>query len=421
MRVLIAGGGIGGLTAALELHRVGIEVDVFESVPEIRALGVGINLLPHAVRILSELDLLPELRSTGIETLDLTYFNKFGQKIWTEPRGVAAGYKWPQFSIHRGELQMLLLSAVSKRLGTDRVHTNHHLKSFRETSDGKIEAHFIDRATGEDRGVYEGSALIGADGIQSTVRAKLYPEEGPPKWNGLIFWRGTVIAKPFLSGRSMFMAGYPDRKFIAYPISKKVSDESDGALALINWNIDVRVKNASMLKQEDWNRSGNINDFLHLFETWKFDWVDVPSLINGAKSVFEFPCVDRDPLDRWSFGRVTLLGDAAHPMYPMGSNGASQSIRDARALAEALKSNGDVPDALLAYDGVRRPATSQVVLSNRQSGPERVMAIAEDRAPGGFKDIHSVIPKGELEQIASHYKRLAGFDHERVNDGVNAL
>jgi 2-polyprenyl-6-methoxyphenol hydroxylase-like FAD-dependent oxidoreductase len=412
MWAMVIGGGIGGLTAALRLHAAGIEAHVYESVPEIHALGVGINLLPHAVKELTELGLLDALVATGVRTQELRYFSTFGREIWREPRGLAAGYRWPQISIHRGTLQLLLLAAVRDRLGADHIHTGHHLASFTERDSGAVEARFADRRTGAPVATATADLLIGADGIHSAVRAALYPGEGSPKWNGAILWRATTLSAPFLSGRSMFMAGHARQKFVAYPITPNA--DARGRL-LINWIAELRFEPSALTDREDWSRRGDVADFLPAFAGWRFDWLDIPDLIGCTEAVYEYPMVDRDPLDRWSVGHVTLLGDAAHPMYPVGSNGASQAILDARALADALASSDDIPTALNAYEAQRRPATARITLSNRQQGPERVMQIVEERAPQGFDDLDAVISRAELEAIAAEYKQIAGFDRDALN------
>lgn len=404
MRAIIVGGGIGGLTTALRLHAAGMDVLICESVRELRALGVGINLLPHAVRELADLGLLDALTATGVRTRELLYFNKYGQRIWQEPRGLEAGYDWPQISIHRGELQLLLLRAARARLGADNVRTGHHLDAFAQGAGG-VTARFVERGGARVVAEERADLLIGADGIHSAVRRALYPDEGPPRWNGAILWRGTTRGAPFLSGRSMFMAGHARQKFVCYPITAP----GDDGLATINWVAELRFDAATLPAREDWNRRGDPDDFLPRFADWRFDWLDIPALIRDAATVYEYPMVDRDPLPAWSVGRVTLLGDAAHPMYPVGSNGASQAILDARALSDALIAGADLPAALRAYEAARLPATARIVLSNRQQGPERVMQIVEERAPAGFTDLDAVISRAELEGIAAEYKQIAGF------------
>lgn len=412
MRVIVAGGGIGGLTTALALHAHGVDVTVFEAVKEVRPLGVGINLLPHAVAELAKLGLLEELDRTGVQTHDLSYYNKFGQLIWREPRGLDAGYPYPQFSIHRGRLQLLLLKAVRARLGAEAVVTARRLKHWRVQRDGRVAATLEDRHSGTEL-VETADVLIGADGIHSTVRSTLYPDEGMPKWNGAVMWRATTIARPFLSGRSMIMAGHQDQKFVCYPIGSPVEQQG---YALINWIAELRTDGRDLAEREDWNRPGRVEDFFPDFRGWRFDWLDVPALIRGASAIYEYPMVDRDPLPRWTNGPVTLLGDAGHPMYPIGSNGASQAILDASFLVQALAEAGQtVEGALLAYEAERRPKTGEIVLTNRQNGPEQIMQLVEDRAPDGFEDLDAVVGRDELAAIAARYKQVAGFDLASVH------
>jgi 2-polyprenyl-6-methoxyphenol hydroxylase-like FAD-dependent oxidoreductase len=411
MTILIAGGGIGGLTLALSLHQIGVPAKVFESVPELKPLGVGINVLPHAVRELIEFGLEDRLDASGMRTKELAYFSKRGQPIWSEPRGLDAGYKWPQFSIHRGTLQQILLDAAIERLGPENIRTSHHLASWTETADG-VRAEFIDKATGKPAGACEGALLIAADGIHSAIREKLYPQEGPPIWNGRILWRGVTPARAFLSGRTMIMAGHEVLKFVCYPISRE--PDADGHHQ-INWVAERHMPPTYQWRREDYNRTAKLEEFLPWFESWNFDWLDVPGLIRNCPRAYEYPLVDRDPLDRWTFGRVTLLGDAAHPMYPIGSNGASQAILDARVLTREILALGQSEAALAAYEAERRPATTDLVLLNRRNGPEQVMQLVEERAPDGYEVVTDVLSRQELEDIAANYKRVAGFQVEALN------
>ena len=412
MHVIVVGGGIGGLAAALSLHAAGIEVDVYETVPELKPLGVGINVLPHAVRELTELGLAERLSAKAIATEALVYTNRHGQEIWREPRGMHAGYRWPQFSIHRGELQMLLLEAARERLGAERIHQAHTAESVTPVVDGGDQAEVVFRTRAGERVRVRGDLVIAADGIHSALRAQFYPDEGEPLWNKRVLWRGVTEAEPFWGGRTMIMAGYQDEKFVCYPISPEVAARGR---SLINWIAELSFPALSAWRKEDWNRAGNLDDFLPRFEQWKIDWLDVSGLITKAAHVFEYPLVDRDPVDRWTFGRVTLLGDAAHPMYPIGSNGASQAILDARTLAYELSQDGDIDAALQRYENTRRPATSKLVLSNRQNGPEAVMQMAHERAPNGFERVEDVIDRAELEAVNARYKQIAGFDCETLN------
>lgn len=408
--VIIAGGGIGGLTAAMALHKAGVSVRLFERVAEVRPLGVGINLLPHSVRVLTDLGLQADLAASGIETADLSYYNRFGQLIWREPRGRAAGYAVPQFSLHRGELQMILLAAAKRMLGPDRIVTGHRLLSADEDADGV--AVTFERSVDGERVTVRGAALIGADGIHSTVRKWAYPEEGGPKYGGRVLWRATIEGAPFLSGRSMFMAGHADQKFVCYPISRTAADRGR---SLINWIAELAIPGDEPPHGADWNRKADKADFLPAFEDWTFDWLDIPRLIRETAEVYEFPMVDRDPLPAWSFGRRTLLGDAAHPMYPIGSNGASQAILDAEALAARFQAGGSVPAILKAYEGDRLGPTADIVRLNRRQGPEQVMQRVHERAPDGFDRLEDVIGREELEEVAARYKQTAGFDLTSVN------
>jgi 5-methylphenazine-1-carboxylate 1-monooxygenase len=411
MTVLIAGGGIGGLTLALSLHQIGVPCRIFESVAELKPLGVGINVLPHAVRELIELGLLDRLDASGVRTSELAYFSKHGKPIWCEPRGIEAGYKWPQFSIHRGTLQQILLDAVTERLGPENILTSHHLRDWTETSNG-VRAEFIDKATGRSRGSHDGALLIAADGIHSAIREKLYSLEGPPLWNGRILWRGITASDAFLSGRTMIMAGHEILKFVCYPISKQ--PDGNGKF-LINWVAERHMPPTYRWRREDYNRAANLDEFLPWFKDWRFDWLDVPGLIRNCPHAYEYPLVDRDPVAQWTFGLVTLMGDAAHPMYPIGSNGASQAILDARVLTREILAHGATNAALLAYEAERRPATTDLVMLNRRNGPEQVMQMVEERAPDGYNVVTDVLSVEELHTIAANYKRVAGFQVEGLN------
>jgi 2-polyprenyl-6-methoxyphenol hydroxylase-like FAD-dependent oxidoreductase len=393
MEILIAGAGIGGLSAALFLHQKGHRVHLFDSVAALRELGVGINIQPHAVRELDKIGLKERLAAVGNPCIEWGMFNKFGQTIWREPRGLAAGHGWPQISVHRGRLQAVLHDAVKERLGAGAVATDHRLVSFEERN-GRVTARFATGSTAE------GDVLIGADGIHSTVRRTLHPNEGDPIYNGAILWRGLARWPSYLTGGTQCFIGHPDQKFIVYPIEPPGADGTQ----LTNWICQVTTP--AMKNREDWNREGRFEDFLPQYEDWDFDWLDVPAMIRSTATVFEFPMVDRDPLPRWSFGRVTLLGDAAHPMVPIGANGGSQAIRDASAIADAFAAHADPIEALATYEQERRSTTAEIVLSNRQLGPEEVMKMAHERAPHGFVRIEEVIPHAELEAVSQRYRSV---------------
>lgn len=406
MKALIAGAGIGGLTTALFLHEAGIEVELFERADDIRELGVGINMLPHAVKALAGLGLMPALDAEGVRTRELVYTNRFGQIVWQELRGIDAGYEVPQISIHRGRLLGLIHRAVVNRLGGDVISTASRVDAF-EQSGGEVVAHF--RRHDGSRGEAHGDLLIGADGIHSAVRAVLYPEEGPPIWNGTMLWRGATPWPVWRDGRTMAVAGGNFAKFVYYPIEL---DRQEPETRLTNWAVMANTGDSgtSPLRPGDWSRPGVIDDVLPFVrDRFQLDFVDPASIIQATDGFYEYPNCDRDPLPRWSFGRVTLLGDAAHPMYPVGSNGASQAILDAGCLAMHLAAEPTVEAALTRYDGERRPATSAIVLANRQGGPEAVIDMVEARAPHGFDDIDAVASREERKSVVRGYASLAGF------------
>lgn len=413
MQALIAGGGIGGLTTALQLHRLGVEVTIFESVHEIEPLGAGINLLPHGARVLVDLGLEEQLAATGIQTRRIRYMTRYGQEIYSDPCGRYAGYKWPQFSIHRGDLQMLLLDAVRERLGAERLRTGHHLTRVEQT-ERAVTAHFIDRNTGRPAGAFTGDLLIAADGIHSAVRRQFYPDEGPAHFSGVMMWRGVAETEPFLDGETMIIAGNFQHKAVVYPISEKLRRQGR---SLTNWVMEIRVGGDEAPELEDWNRKGSLEEFFYAFEEWAFPDIDIPAILRATDTILRYPMVDRDPLPRWSFGRVTLLGDAAHPMYPMGANGASQAILDSVALAEELQGTRkeNVEAALKAYEEARLGPTAEVVYSNREYGPEAMLQIVDDRIESAGDRVEDVITRAEIEEITGGYRKVAGYDVEELN------
>ncbi len=409
MKVIILGGGIGGLATALSLHAAGIACRVYESSPEIKPLGVGINVLPHSVRELKELGLLPKLDQIGIRTQELVYATKRGEIVWREPRGEFAGYNWPQFSVHRGHLHMMLYEAVKERLGAAAVVTDHEAVDV--TQEGNIAtAHFKSRSSGAPLPEASADLVVAADGIHSSIRAKFYPDEGPPVWSRRILWRGTTVRKPFLTGASMVLAGYALKKWVCYPIR-----QLEGGLQLINWIAELTFDSTAIHAPEDWNRLGKLEDFMPAFEKWNFDWMPVADIIRGAQSVYEYPMSDRNPVPAWAFGRVALLGDAAHAIYPIGSNGASQAILDARKLAFELATRTSIEAALEAYQAERIPLTARLLELTRAEGPDAVLQLVEQRAPDGYADLEQVLPLAEREAVAARYKTAAGFDRETLN------
>jgi 2-polyprenyl-6-methoxyphenol hydroxylase-like FAD-dependent oxidoreductase len=407
--ILIIGGGVGGLTTALALHRAGLPCRVFEAVPEIRPIGVGINLLPHATGELAALGLEDALARVAVATKEAVFYNRFGQLIYREPLGRAAGYATPQFSIHRADLHAVLLHAFRSRVGPERLQLGWKCTGFEQDADG-VTVRFVDTATGAPRPSQRAGVVVAADGIHSAVRRQLFPEEGPPKYSGVNMWRGAVVWPAFLSGASMVRAGWlANGKMVIYPIR----DDADGhGRQLVNWVAEIETPK---YETRDWNRPGRLEDFIHAFEDWHFDWLDVPAMIRATERILEFPMVDQDPLPHWSVGRVTLLGDAAHPMYPRGSNGAGQAILDARCLADRLAEGGDPVAALAAYEAERLPATARVVLTNRTNPPDainREVWLRTGDKP--FAQIDDVISREELVALSDGYKRVAGYDRERL-------
>ena len=412
-KILIVGGGVGGLTTALSLHQAGIEAEIFEQAPELRELGVGFNVLPHAISVLAQLGLLAELDRVGIRTRELLYCNRFGQTVWQELRGSDAGYDVPQFSIHRGKLQGVLRRAVLDRLGPARIHTDCRLVGFEGQPD-RIVASFKSRE-GRETAAIEGAGLVGADGIHSTVRSILYPGEGPPIWNGTMLWRGATEWPVYEDGRTMFIAGGNAAKFVFYPIHM---DPARPQMRLTNWAIMARLSEGQVPppRREDWNRIGQREEALPFVrDNFSLGFLDPVALVEATETFYEYPNCDRDPLPRWSFGRVTLLGDAAHPVYPVGSNGASQAIIDAQCLARHLKVASSVPEAFTVYDAERRAAMAKLVVANRAGGPEGVIDLIEARAPDGFDDIDRVASHAEREAVVRGYASMAGFTREQVN------
>jgi 2-polyprenyl-6-methoxyphenol hydroxylase-like FAD-dependent oxidoreductase len=398
--VLIVGAGIGGLTAALELHRRGIACRVFESAPEIRAVGVGINLLPHATEVLGGLGLVPALERVAVETREAAFFNRFGQLIYKEPLGRLAGYAWPQFSIHRADLQAVLLEAVKARLGGERLHLGWHCTGFEQNQE-RVELAFRDRPP------VTGEALVACDGIHSVIRKQLYPAEGEPRYSGVNMWRGVTRWKPVLSGASMLRAGWlATGKLVHYPIRNPVDREGR---QLVNWLWEIETPS---YQRWDWNRPARVEDFIAGAESWRFDWLDVPAFLRAADLVLEYPMVDKDPLPAWSFGRVTLLGDAAHPMVPRGSNGAGQAILDARELGRCFS---EETDPLKAYEAARLGPTSSVVLENRRNPPDAILReVYERTGDRPFGRIDEVISEAELAALSERYKQVAGYDKVRL-------
>jgi len=403
MQIAIVGGGIGGLTLALSLHQVGVACRVVEAAPAWRPLGVGINLLPHAMRELTELGLGAALERVAVATQEVVFCNRFGQFIRREPRGRAAGYAWPQLSIHRADLHAVLAAAVHERLGPDAVEMDARCKEIAQDAGGvTLRLH-----NGES---VRAAAAIGCDGFHSVVRKVLHPGEGPLSYQGINMWRGVTRAKPFLTGASMVIGGWLEvGKLVVYPVRNAIDGEGR---QLLNWVAEIQSPRNVM---QDWNLEGRLQDFLPAFADWRFDWLDCAALLRGAERILEYPMVDREPLPFWTRGRVTLLGDAAHPMYPRGSNGAGQAILDARTLAGCLRRERDVPAALAAYEAARLASAYEVVLANRASGPDALLREVHRRTGDRpFARIEDVMSEAEMRELAENYQRIAGFERESL-------
>ena len=407
--IVIIGGGISGLTLALSLHELGIPCRIYEAAPAFKPLGVGLNLQPHGVRELTLLGLLPALHARGVETSEMGYYSRHGQHIFTEPRGRHAGYEWPQFSIHRAYFHEILIEAVHDRLGHDAIVVNAKCTGV-EQHDAGVTVHVVDAIGGQALPPVRGIAAIGCDGIHSVLRRQLFPNEGPPFYQNINMWRGVSRWTPFLSGSSMVQTGWLDvGKMVIYPLSQRPDAEGK---QLINWVAELR---SPRHVRQDWTLAGKIDDVLPIYGDWHFDWLDVGAMIRKAQIVLEFPMVDRDPLPFWTAGRLTLVGDAAHPMYPRGGNGANQAILDARALARCLKAAPDLPAALKAYEVERLGAANGVVLANRTASPDKILEVVHERSGGKpFRHIDDLFSRNELAAITDGYKRIAGFDKETL-------
>ena len=409
MTVLIAGGGIAGLTMALTCHEIGVPVRVLESVRSIAPLGVGINLQPNAIRELFDLGFADDLDQIGIEATEWALVGRGGNDVWSEDRGRAAGYRWPQYSVHRGRLQMLLYEAVLDRLGPEAVLTGHRVTGYRNTGDG-VTVH-VDTRDGSTTEI-TGDVLFAADGLHSAVRAQMHPTQPDPHWGGQILWRGASSGPPIRSGACFTLVGTLSQRFVHYPIS--AVDPQTG-LQLQNWIAELTVDPADGYEASSWNQSAHIDSFLPAFDDWVFDWLDIPSLVRGAPEVWEFPMVDRDPVETWVDGRVCLIGDAAHVMYPVGSNGASQAIVDARVMGAKLVEHGVGIDALRAFEDQLLEPLSQLVLRNRGHGPIGILGLVDERCGGYFDNIDDVIERHEVEEFMQRYKAAAGFAMESLN------
>jgi len=409
--VLIAGGGIGGLATALTLEQIGVPCVVLESVREMKPLGVGINLQPNAVRELYDLGITEaELDAVGVPAREWALVGLNGNDIYSEPRGRLAGYRWDQYAVHRGELHMLLYRKVVERIGADAVRLGARVTGYRKLPDGGVTV-YVARADGKHDEL-PAALLIGADGIHSAVRAQMHPDQPPIHWGGAIMWRGVTWAKPIRTGSSFVGLGTHKHRVVFYPISH--ADPKTG-LALINWIAEVTLNHADETLLGGWFREVPIDSFLHHFADWRWDWLDVPALIRGGEFAFENPMIDRDPVSTWVDGPVALLGDAAHAMYPTGSNGASQAIVDARVLGVAMCEHGATPAALAAYDARLCGPISKLILRNRGAGPFGLLNLVDERCGGQFDNIDDVIPLAERNAFMADYQAAAGFAKDALN------
>jgi 2-polyprenyl-6-methoxyphenol hydroxylase-like FAD-dependent oxidoreductase len=408
-RVIIAGGGIGGLATALTLHQIGVPCVVVEASREMLPLGVGINIQPNAVRELVENGIeYAALDAIGVPALEWALVGLNGKEVYAEPRGLEAGYRWPQYAVHRGELLMLLYNRVIELLGADSVILGARVTGYENTADGVVLQ--IQHADGTATSM-QGRLLIGADGIHSAIRAQMHPEQPPIHWGGAVMWRGTARVKPMRTGSSFIGLGTHQHRMVIYPISHT----SDDGTALINWIAEVTVDNSDGWQQDGWFRAVDIEHFIHHFEHFKYDWLDVPAMLRSAECAYENPMIDRDPVPTWVDGAVALMGDAAHAMYPTGSNGASQAIVDARVLGSKMLQLGVSPEALKAYDDELCSKVSEVVLRNRGSGPFGLLNLLDERCGGVFDDIEAVLPDAERREFMARYKQSAGFAMEQLN------
>ncbi|MFY9598945.1 MAG: flavin-dependent oxidoreductase [Pseudolabrys sp.] len=403
MEVAIVGGGICGLSLALNLKERGIACRVYERAPEIKPLGVGITLLPHAMREFSALGLGDELLKAGIENRECCFFNRFGQLIYREERGKFAGYPFPEVGIHRGNLHVILYQAVQKRLGPDAVFTDCECVGVDQDERGAT-VRFKQTSTGKGRDSVRADVVIACDGINSALRRQFYPND-KIAFSGINTWRGVTRRKPILGGRTYMRVGsILTGKMVIYPI---VDDVDGKGNQLINWMAEIK---RDTTEQNDWNKPGNLADFFPLYESWRFDWLDVAQLIRDADQILEYPMVDKDPIDRWIFGRVALAGDAAHPMYPRGSNGAAQAAIDARTLADMLRKNSDTREALTAYEAERAAPAAKVVRTNREQPPDFInIKVEELVGDKPFDNLDKYITQDELRALSENYKSIAGF------------
>lgn len=312
---------------------------------------------------------------------------------------------------------MLLYGAVMERLGSGAVRTGVAVTGYRNWDDARGVTALVETRDG-DRFEVDGALLIGADGLHSAVRAQMYPGQPPIQWGGAIMWRGITPGVPIRTGASFVGLGTHRHRVVFYPIARP--DPATG-LAPINWIAEITVDNSAGWATGDWNRQVDLESFVHHFEGWNYNWLDVPAMLRGAEAIYEYPMIDRDPVPTWVDGNVALLGDAAHVMYPTGSNGASQAVVDARVLGAAILAHGVTARALQAYDERLCREISAVVLRNRGAGPFGLLNLLDERCGGRFDDIDAVLPPAERDAFMRRYKAAAGFAMEALNGAPSII
>jgi len=406
LEIAIVGAGIAGLTLGLCLQAKGVSCRIYEKSPAIKPLGVGINILPHASRVLHDLGLGAALGSTAVKTSEGGFYNRFGQHIYTDRLGLNAGYAAPQYSIHRGDLQTILTDAFTARAGAARLVTDTTIAGF-EAKAARVALRAERTASGALLPPIEARAVIACDGIHSAIRKQMHPGEGDPRYSGFNMWRGVSRWPPYLSGSTMIRVGWlATGKMVIYPIRDAIDGQGR---QLINWVMEIETPDHKAVR--DWSKPGRLVDFMPAVADWRFDWLDVPAMLRASEIVLEFPMVDQDPLPFWSVGPVTLMGDAAHPMVPRGSNGAGQAILDAECLSRLIAETGDSAAAFAAYQDERLEATSRVVLLNRVAPPDIVLKeVFERTGDRPFDNIDDVISPAELAAFQQRYKEVAGYD-----------
>ena len=407
--IAIIGAGPGGLMTALRLHQQGFRPRIYEAVTELQPLGVGIDIKVYGTKELDELGLLEEFRAISVDAQESLFFNNHGQEIYAELCGVHMGYLHEQRFVHRGYFQLFLYAKVLERLGADSVVLGARTTGYSQEGDGvTLSLQHADGSTSQAHA----DVVIAADGIKSAVRRQMHPASADPKYSGITMWRGTTLMEPFKTGGTILHIGDPrTSSMIVYPIA----DNFEGTgLTLVNWVVEATRDETA----EDWNQRGTVDEVLPYYDNCKLGFLDVQEMLRNAREVYLFPLIDHDPLDWWTDGRVTLLGDAAHAMYPRGGNGACQALVDTRVVAEKLATIPDPGVALKAYEDERREGVNRIVLANRGEGYEVIRRMVAERTNGErFTDIEQVLPLAEADEIFSRYHKLVGQPRPGWEDG----